>query len=482
MVVNRKILIYILLIIYKNFLLTATLDFDAFNGTGKFINAKGGTISSPSNTPYDNVTGTVYVSGDFGEDDYSDRIETDAVFDALDFNGFVVSDSPVYNAGIGNDPSTNEYYFILTRNRFDEGVIENKELGRILELGYYDDNNILKDSFYNGIKTFYSRADLNSAVEETFGVNYFPLITKQSMEIFTNANISAMGYVSHIDEYFPIGRVKMLANYTYQEVHVDRADNYDGYETNSSIISFGAEKKLSEDLKLGVMGTFVDSTTDMDNYKASRDDFFYLTHLFAVYRDDTITYTSMLSLGGAHSDIYRFNSSSLGDYRNESDVTSYFIGLNNSMYKKYKVRKSYISPGLELNIIGAKQGSISEDGDYGLEIDGVNTISVKPGIGIKVGRGFGITERLKLLLEADAVNYVEVGEPYKDLDVRMKTLSSNKGEIEKYDYHRYHLDITLRQSLESLGGLNLSVSEKWILFENQDNFEFSIGLELYYIF
>ena len=463
-------------------LLGATLDYDDFNGTGQFINAKGGSITSPDDLPYDDVIGTLYVSGDFGENDYSETIETDIIFSALDFNGLIVSDSPVYEAEIGNIPSTPDYYFVLTRNKFDEGVIENRELGRILELGYFDDNNLLKDNFYNEIKIFYSSTNLNDAVEETFGVNYFPLVTKQSLEILTNANRSVLKYVSDIDEDFPIGYVKMLGNYTYQEVHVDRVDSYDGYETNSSIISFGAEKKLSKDLKIGVMGTFVDSTTDMDNSKASRDDFFYLGLLFAVYRDDTITYSSVLSLGGAHTDIYRFNSSSLGDYMNESDMTSYFIGLNNSVYKRFQTGKSYIKPGVELNIEGLKQGAISENGDYGLEIDEIKTLSVKPGLGIVVGRDFGITHKTKLNLEADAVGYVEAGEPYKDLDVRMKTISSEKAAIEKYDYHHYHLDLSLKQSLKSTNGLNLSLVEKWVLFENQDRFEFNLGLEVYYVF
>lgn len=481
---NNKMTLNLLSIfmILGKILLGATLDFDDFNGTGKFINAKGGTITSPDGLPYDDVRGTLYVSGDFGENDYSDIIETDAVFSALNFNGLVVSDSPVYEAEIGNRPSTSSYYFVLTRNKFDEGVIENRELGRILELGYFDDNSFLKDNFYNEIKNFYSSSDLNDAVEETFGVNYFPLVTKQNLEIFTNANTSVMDYVSDIDEYFPVGYVKMLGNYIYQEIHVDRADNYDGYETNSSIISFGAEKKLNEDLKVGVMGTFVDSTTDMDNYKASRDDFFYLGHLFAVYRDETITYTSMLSLGGAHTDIYRFNSSSLGDFMNESDMTSYFVGLNNSAYKRFQAGKSYIKPGVELNILGLKQGAITENGNYGLEVDKINTLSVKPGLGLVVGSDFGITHKTKANLEADIIGYVEVGEPYKDMDVRMKTISSEKATIEKYDYHHYHLNISLKQSLKSTNGLNLSLVEKWVLFENQDRFEFNLGLEAYYIF
>ncbi len=483
MIVNKRILNFLIIfMIFGNFILAAILDFDAFNGSGKFINAKGGFITSPNNAPYDDVIGTLYVAGDFGENDYSNNIKTHIIFTALKFNGIVASESPVYNAEIASDPSTNTFYFVLTRNKFDEGIIENRELGRILELGYFDDNSFLKNNFYNEIKNFYSISDLNDAVEETFGVNYFPIVTKQNLEIFINANTSVMDNVSDIDEYFPIGYVKMLGNYIYQEIHVDRADNYDGYETNSSIISFGAEKKLNEDLKVGVMGTFVDSTTDMDNYKASRDDFFYLGHLFAVYRDETITYTSMLSLGGAHTDIYRFNSSSLGDFMNESDMTSYFVGLNNSAYKRFQAGKSYIKPGVELNILGLKQGAITENGNYGLEVDKINTLSIKPGLGLVVGSDFGITHKTKANLEADIIGYVEVGEPYKDMDVRMKTISSEKATIEKYDYHHYHLNISLKQSLKSINGLNLSLVEKWVLFENQDRFEFNLGLEAYYIF
>lgn len=188
----------------------------------------------------------------------------------------MVSESPVYKAKISTSPTTNAFYFILTRNKFDESYIENRELGKILELGYFDSGDPLKDRFYNDIKNFYSKTKLNSAIEETFGVNFYPLVTKQSLEILSNANATVISSISEIDEYTPIGQIKMLGNYNYREVNVESVDNYDGYETKSSIISFGAETRLSDDLKVRTMGTFIDSTTDMDNYKASRDDFFYL--------------------------------------------------------------------------------------------------------------------------------------------------------------------------------------------------------------
>ncbi|GLI56585.1 hypothetical protein PM10SUCC1_20990 [Propionigenium maris DSM 9537] len=472
----------IFFMIFGKVLLAATLDFDLFNGSGKFINAKGGTITSPDNDPYDDVTGRVYVSGDFGENDYSDSIETHTIFTALKFSGIVSSESPVYNAEIGSDLSTNEYYFVLTRNKFNEGIIKNRELGEILEAGYFDDNNPLKDRFYNGIKNFYSREDLNSAIDETFGVNFYPLVTKQTLEIITDANASVMDTVSTIDEYLLAGNVKALADYKYHRVKVDSADNFNGYETKSSVISFGAETKVNSDLKIGTMCTFIDSTTDMDDYEGSRDDFFYIGRLHMVYDTDSAIFSSMLSAGGSDTDIYRYNFSSLGDFRSDSHLTNFFLGLNNSVYKKFELGRSEVTPRIELNLIGLHQGEIEEDGDYGLEIDEINTLSVKPGVGFSVGRVFNITHRTKLNIEADVMNYIEVGDPYEDLDIKLNTVSPKEGSIEKYDQNSYHLELSLKQGLKSLNGLSFSLVENWSLYENQDRFTFEFELELSYIF
>lgn len=482
MMKRRTLNFLVIFMILGRFLWPATLDFDAFNGSGKFINAKGGTITSPDNDPYDDVIGKLYVAGDFGENDYSDSIKTHVIFTALKFNGLMISESPIYNAGIGTDPSTNEFYFILTRNKFNEGVIENRELGEILEGGYFDDNNPLKDKFYNDIKNFYSKEDLNSAIDETFGINFYPLITKQTLEIITDTNTSVMNSVSTIDEYPLVGDIKILADYNYNRVKVDSADNFDGYKTKSSLISFGAETKINSDLKIGTIGTFIDSSTDMDNYDGSRDDFLYIGRLHVVFDTDSVIYSSMLSAGGSDTDIYRYNSSPLGDFRNDSHLTNLFLGLNNSIYKKFEIGRSEVTPRIELNLIGLHQGEIEEDGNYGLEIDEINTLSVKPGIGFNIEKIFRITDKTQLNIGADIMNYIEIGEPYEELTVELKTISPKEGSIEKYDQNTYHLDLSLKQGLKSLNGLSFSLVENWSFYEEQERFRFEFELELSYVF
>jgi len=483
MINNRQIFsFFVIFIIFGKVLSAETLDFDVFNGTGKFINSKGGTITSYNNEPYEDVIGTVYVSGDFGEDDYSDSVQTDIIFMALDFNGSVISISPVYNAEIATNSSTNEFYFILTRNKFDEGIIENEELGEILESGYFDDDNLLKDEFYNDIKNFYSSEELNSAIAETFGVNFYPLITKQTLEIITDASASAMDFVSSIDKYPGIGDVKIVADYNFNRVKVDSEDNFDGYETKSSVIFVGSERKINSDLKRGTMLTFIDSTTDMDNLKGSRDDFFYQGRLYAVYDAESVIFSSMLSAGGSDTDIYRYNSSTLGDFMNVSHLRNFYLGLNNSIYKKYQLGRIYITPKVELNLIGLNQRRINEDGDYGLDIGEINTLSVKPGIGFNVERNFHITDKTKLNIGADIMNYIEVADPYKDLEVQLKTVSPEKGIIEKYDSSSYHVDLSLKQGLKSSNKLSFSLVESCILSEDQRRFKFEFELKLSYVF
>jgi hypothetical protein len=456
------------------------LNFDLFNGSGKFINAKGGTITTPDNDPYEGVVGTLYVSGDFGEDDYSDSVQSDTIFNALDFDGTVISVSPVYNAEIASNLSSNEFYFTLTRNNFDEGVIENKELGRVLEAGYFDDESLLKDQFYNEIKNFSSNEELNSAVEDTFGVNFTPLITKQTQEIINDATASAMDSVSYIDKDLPTGYRKMLADYRINRVKINGKDNFEGYQIESSTISFGIEEKINSNFKRGTIFTIIESSTDMDNHKGGRDDFLYQGSFYGVYEVDSVIYSSMLSFGGSDTDIYRYNNSTLGDFVNVSNLNNFYLGLNNSVYKEYQVGKLNITPKAELNLIWLNQGEINENGDYGLEIDRVKILSVKPGIGFNIQREFHIADKTKLSIEADIMNYIDVVDPYKDLEVKLKTVSPEKGTIESYSSDMYHLDLSFKQSLKNSDYLSFSLMESYIFSDNQK--QFKLELQFSYIF
>lgn len=481
MIKNKRFLIFFSIFMITNFfLLAGILDFDAFNGSGKFINAKGGVISSSSDKPYDDVTGKIYVSGDFGEDNYLNTIKTDKVFSALKFNGTVVSDSPIYSAEIDRDSSTNEFYFILNRNKFNEGVIENNELSELLEAGYFDENNTLKNKFYNDIKIFDSKEKLNLAIDETFGINVYPVITKQTLETIADVNTSTINNISTIDEYLLIGDIKMLGSYKFNTVKFKNVDNIEGYEAESNIISFGGETKIRSDLKIGTIFNLIDSSTDMDNSKGYREDLYYQGGIYTVCNIDSVTYSTLLSVGGSYTDIYRYNSSSLGDYKNESNITNIFLGLNNSVYKKIRFSKLSISPKAELNVIGLNQGEINERGDYGLEIDQINSLSVEPGIGFNVEKPFDMTRFIQLNIGAEVMSYIEIADPYKNLDVALKTISSKKYSIEKYDNSVYHIDFLFKQNLKSLNGLSFYLSENYILSENQE--QFKLGLNILYIF
>ncbi|UUV18066.1 autotransporter outer membrane beta-barrel domain-containing protein [Fusobacteria bacterium ZRK30] len=481
MIKNRQTLIFLsIFMIFGSFISADTLDFDTFNGSGKFINAKGGIITSPDNKPYDDVIGKLYVWGDFGEDNYSDSIQTHKIFTALKFNGTVISESPIYNAEIGSDPSTNEFHFILTRNKFNGGVIENNELGELLETGYFNDNNPLKNKFYNDIKIFDSKEKLNLAIDETFGINTYPVITKQTLETITEVNTSIINSISTIDKYSLTGDIKMMGNYKFNNVKFKNTDNLYGYKTESLIVSIGAETKIYSNLKIGTMHSFIDSTTDMENDKGSRDDFYYQGGLYVVYDADSVIYSSLLSVGGSDTDLYRYNSSPLGDFINESNMTNLFLGLNNSIYKKFKFGKSYISPKIEINFIRLYQEGINEGGDYGIEIDKINSLSIEPGIGFSIEKIFDITYATQLNIGAEVMNYIEIADPYKNFDATLKTINSEKYTIEKYENSIYHIDFSFKQGLKNLNGLGFYLTEDYILSENQEQFKF--GLNIFYIF
>ncbi|MEI6857575.1 hypothetical protein [Psychrilyobacter sp.] len=75
------------------------------------------------------------------------------------------------------------------------------------------------------------------------------------------------------------------------------------------------------------------------------------------------------------------------------------------------------------------------------------------------------------------MSYIEVADPYKSIDAKLKTISSKKYSIEKYDNSAYHIDFSFKQGLKSLNGLSFYLTENYTLSESQEQFKY-----VFYIF
>ncbi len=460
---------------------TTILNYDNLNGTGEFVNAKGGTMGNSNGQAFDDVKGKVYVSGDFGENNYSNTLHTDSILKTKKFSGTIISDSPMYKITKYNDPNHNqEFKFTLTRVKFTNGIIKDKNIALYLENNYSDTHNATKNKFYNNLKTLSSLSQINSQLNTTFGTYIFPIITKQTFDKISELNITALDSVSYFDTSKSVGDIVVNGNYGNTKTKVKNLDSNNDYKSSDTNMVFWVEKYATPNLKLGTVFSFSKSYTNMKDDDTYRDDYYGSGGIYAVYNDDSIIYTSILSFGGDYNHLNRYNDSSIGDFKNSSTNKNFFAGLNNSVYKEFDFDKSYITPKAELNIVGLHQGEIIEGGNYGIDVDSENSVSVQPGLGVEVGHGFNPSPKHSFSLSAGVMNYVEVGTPYNDLDGSMNAFGNNKFKIEKYDDDIVHSKISVKEGYQYLDRFGIYLNENYTISKHQEQFEY--GANLVFIF
>jgi hypothetical protein len=322
-----------------------------------------------------------------------------------------------------------------------------------------------------------SLAKLNSQLNLTFGTYIFPIVTKQTFDKVGSLNITALDTVSYFDTSKEVGEILVNGNYGNTKTKVKNLDSNNDYKSNDTNMIFWIEKYTSPNLKLGTVFNFSDSNTNMKDDDTYRNDYYGSGGIYAVYDDNSIIYTSIFSVGGDYSHLDRYNDSNIGDFKNSSKDMNFFTGLNNSVYKEFDFNKSYITPKAELNIIGLHQGEINEGGNYGVNIDAENSISVQPGLGAEIGRGFNPSIKHTLSLSAGVMNYVEVGDPYHDLEGSMNAFkSNNKFKIDKYDDDLVHSKISIKEGYQYLDTFGFYLHENYTISKHEEQFEYGVNV------
>lgn len=451
------------------------LNFNDFNGTGKFINAKGGIITSSDNKPYSNVVGNIYVSGDFGEDNYSNIIHSDPIFKTLKFNGDIWSESPLYTIKEHLDPITNEFIFELNRNKFTENLIYEDELAKFLESNYQDTNNRNKNNFYNQLKKINNKDQLNREINTVFGIGVFPTLTRQTFDSINDINNTSLLLISKFDVNSLVGDIKVDSSYRRFNSKNKSINNFSDYEISSNILSFWVEKKVTQEIEIGTIYTLSDSSTKMTKNNTYRDDFYYSGGIYTTYNYDSIIFNSLFSIGGNYNNVDRYNQSSLGDFKNSSTNKNFYLGLNNLVYKKIDFDYASLTPKFEFNITGLHQNKIKENGEFGIQIEPTNNISIKPGIGIQIEKDLYITPIHKFKVDLGVLSYFELGNPYKDLEASSEAFDDETYKIKKYNSDAVETKFLLREGYNFSDKFEITLDESYTISKNQNQFKYGVN-------
>ena len=438
-------------------------------GDGRFIMADGGTLEAES------LEGDFYASGDLATGGYEDEYSTDGAIRTDNIEGDIISDSYMFDAELTEQDNDGYYDIVLTKKDFST-LVENEQLGRILEDSYEDNGDKLKLNYYDALKLISSQEIFEGAVESSYGMNFYPTIAKQNFDVVRSSNRVISDNVLKLDNDLEIGEVVVIGGGSYDLLEENFESGLKEYDLSLYNVYFGAEKQLNKDISLGGILTLGKIDADYNESGYFRDGYQYQTNIYLRYEnDEKLKFTSVLFGGMIDSDIERSLSFEDLHEKMEDSTKDYYVGLNNKLSKRYDIGKNYIEPALEFNITYMMQDDISESGDYGVKIDGVNSTSIETGLGITFGRDIFLLNGNKINLETSAMGYIELGDPYKDLESSFNVLSDEKVKIDGYEGSDYYGDLRIRGSYTTSKLFTLYAEGSYRIESNGDGWGGKVG-------
>lgn len=163
---------------------------------------------------------------------------------------------------------------------------------------------------------------------------------------------------------------------------VQKQNEFSQYEQTTKGVILGLDKKVKDNLKIGLAVSLLDQDIDEDDTKNTNKIKSHYAHLYATYDYSNWFASSTLSLGKADISSNRHIPFL---YRNAtSKHTGNIYALSALGGYEYKINKTSLMPTLELNYTSLKDKSFSENGasDVSLHLDSYKTTSLKSSVGL----------------------------------------------------------------------------------------------------
>ena len=398
---------------------------------GKFVQGNQGKLEA------NKVNGDIYLSGNYAENNFNDKISINDNISIKEHNGDIKSDSVMYK--YNSEDKT------LERKEFSE-ILSNQNFANYLENNYLD-GDIIRQELYNNLKLIDNAKEFNRATNNLFGNDIYPALNKQTFDMIRfNKN-------TLVENVFNIPTEKewrVIGGGNYTNIEAD-SSNLSGYETDIKAVFVGADKQINPNHRLGGIINVGTLVSDFDD-NARREDTFVQGNLYSIYNYKDIQFINNFFIGLSDGELER--DLKFGDVkgRQKGDIDTNYIGLNNIISKTLNVTDSfYVKPQIELNLTQLQVGDIKESGNYGLEIEKQDVTSVEAGFGLEAGKYFDITDNVKGAIKVSGTYLAELSNPYDEMSVKLRQIKySDSVKISEYDDEDYKdLGIKLELSNES---------------------------------
>ena len=396
---------------------------------GKFIQSVNGKLEA------EKVNGDVYLSGDYGKNNFDDKISVEGL-DIKEHNGDVKANSVMYDYN-SNDKT-------LERKEFSD-IMANQEFASYLEDNYLD-GDIIRQELYNNLKLIDNVKEFNRATNNLFGNDIYPSLKKQTFDMIRfNKNT----LVENVFETEANKEWRVIGGADYTNIEANPS-NLSGYDTDIKSVFVGADKEINSNHRLGGVLNVGTLESDFDMNNARREDTFVQGNIYSIYNYNGIQFINNFFLGLSEGDLER--DLKFGDVygRQKGDIDTNYLGLNNIVTKKFDFDNSiYLKPKAEFNITQLQMGDIKENGNYGLVVDKQDVTSIEAGFGIEAGKHFDITDTLVGTVKVYGNYLAELSDPYEEMEVKLRRIDySDTVKLSDYDDEDYK-DLGIRFELSN---------------------------------
>ena len=272
-------------------------------------------------------------------------------------NGNLVSSSYLFD--IKTDKTNNSISLTdINRKNFNT-IVENKELGKILEDSYEGVSGEKLD-FYKYISLGDSYESFSERLNEITGIDNITTLEAQVVDITKDLNRQYKGFIKNNKE------EGVVFSYLNSKSEIGEQGKYSGFERESNGFMSGYNKYVLDNLRVGAGLSYMKSSIDYTDESSNKIET-WNARAYSDYKIKDINLLSDISLGYNQSENKRF----VGGNLHDGDVNIYTLGINNSLYKNYNITDRFsINPSINLDFTYYYQDDYKEnDGKFSVNAD-----------------------------------------------------------------------------------------------------------------
>lgn len=358
----------------------------------------------------------------------------------------------------------------ITRKNFNT-IVENKELGNILENSYENtDGKALE--FYKYIAQGYDHKSFNQRLNEITGIDNVTTLMAQTFDISKDLNLQYRDFIkSNTDE-------GVVFSYINSKSEIGEKGKYQGFERKSNGIMTGYNKFLSDKQRVGLGFSYMDSSIDYSS-NSSNDIKTWNFKAYSDYSFEKFNILNDISFGYNNSENKRVVSGAT----NEGEIDIYTCSIDSLIYKNYDINdKLRVSPNFNFEVLYAHQDKYDEKGEISpIMADKNRGIYSNIDLGMDFDYEIFSKDKVKVSLVGGLKYSYDIYQDIEDMDILIKDITDNQKIKEKsreLDKESFVCKVGANLNYDEVYNIGLDYSKEMINDVDNDK----IGLSFSYRF